>query len=58
MTTHMCIKVANPMNDVNPGLCPAFVNSEDSDQLASCSSLFVIKLVDLYKQLGSSNLIG
>ena len=45
-------------------ICPAFVNSVDPDQLASeeanwyGSALFVIKYVNLYQHLGSSNLIG
>ena len=43
---------------------PAFANSVDSDQLASeeanwsGSALFAIQYVNLYKQSGSSNLIG
>ena len=46
-------------------ICSAFTNSADPDQLASeeanrsGSALFIIKLhVNLYKQPGSSNLIG
>ena len=45
-------------------MCPAFANSVDPDQLASeeanwsGSALFVIKYLNLYDQLGSSNLIG
>ena len=43
---------------------PAFANSVDPDQLASeeanwsGSALFVIKYLNLYEQLRSSNLIG
>ena len=43
---------------------PAFTNRADPDQLAfeeanwSGSALFAIKYVNLYKQSGSSNLIG
>ena len=43
---------------------PAFANSVDPDQLASSeanwsgSALFVIKYLNLYEQLASSNLIG
>ena len=41
---------------------PAFANSVDPDQLDSedwsRSALFVIKFLNLYEQLGSSNLIG
>ena len=43
---------------------PAFANSVDPDQLASeeanwsGSSLFAIKYVNLYQQVGSSNPIG
>ena len=43
---------------------PAFANSVDPDQLVSeeaswsGSALFVIKYLNLYEQLGSSNLIG
>ena len=42
---------------------PAFANSVDPDQLASeanwsGSALFVIKYLNLYEQLWSSNLIG
>ena len=36
--------------------CPVLANSVDPDQLAS--SLFVIKYVNFYQNLGSSNLIG
>ena len=41
-------------------ICSAFAISVDPYQLASRSesALFVIKYVNLYRQLGSSNLIG
>ena len=44
--------------------CPVLANSVDPDQLASSeanwseSALFVIKYVNFYQKLGSSNLIG
>ena len=44
--------------------CPVLANSVDPDQLASEevnlseSALFVIKYVNFYQKLGSSNLIG
>ena len=44
--------------------CPVLANSVDPDQLASeeanwsGSALFVIKYVNFYQTLGSSNLIG
>ena len=44
--------------------CPVLANSVDPDQLASeetnssGSALFVIKYVNFYQKLGSSNLIG
>ena len=38
-------------------ICSAFSNSEDPDQFASGSALFVIKYVNLYQQPGSSNVI-
>ena len=38
--------------------CPVLANSVDPDQLASGSKLFVIKNVNFYQKLGSSNLIG
>ena len=38
--------------------CPVLANSVDPDQLASWSALFVIKYVNFYQKLGSSNLIG
>ena len=44
--------------------CPVLANSEDPDHLASDeanwsgSALFVIKYVNFYQKLGSSNLIG
>ena len=44
--------------------CPVLANSVDSDQLASeeanwsGSALFVIKYMNLYQKLGSSNLIS
>ena len=44
--------------------CPVLANSVDPDQLASeeanwsGSALFVIKYVNLYQKLRSSNLIG
>ena len=44
--------------------CPVLANSVDPDQLASeeanwsVSALFVIKYVNFYQKLGSSNLIG
>ena len=44
--------------------CPVLANSVDQDQLASEeanwseSALFVIKCVNFYQKLGSSNLIG
>ena len=45
-------------------VCPVLANSVDPDQLASeeiswsGSALFVIKYVNFYQKLGSSNLIG
>ena len=48
---------------LNP-ICPAFANSIDLDQLASeevnwsGSALFIIKLVNMYQQSESRNLIG
>ena len=44
--------------------CPVLANSVDPDQLASdeanwsWSALFVIKYVNFYQKLGSSDLIG
>ena len=44
--------------------CPVWANSVDPDQLASeeanwsGSALFVLKYVNFYQKLGSSNLIG
>ena len=44
--------------------CPVLTNSVDPDQLASeeanwsGSALFVIKYVNFYQKVGSSNLIG
>ena len=45
-------------------MCPAFANGVDPDQFASeeanwsGSALFAIQYLNLYQQLGSSNLIG
>ena len=47
-----------------PQIYPVFANSVDPDQLASSeanwsgSALFAFKLVNVYQQSGSSNLIG
>ena len=55
--------IFNP-GPAEPGLCPAFVNSVNPDQLASDeanwsgSALFAMKYVNWYQQFVSSNLTG